>query len=497
MNKVNTNKKVSTNESINFYKKDRANKKVCPFRKAMCLIVLLLSSIVIITGCKNMQNNLTGDIDTGDIDTGDINTGDTDTGDIDTGDIDTGDINTGDTDTGDIHTEDIPSLQLEYIEDDRTEIVIIDHGTASWSYKDHGIESDALHPLDAVGSIPEILNKEEQLEIKLKFSSQPTSYTVRSWILEYKQNSEAYDNFYEEVEINNDAFTVPDDEAGYIYLVHALWPQGNVYYGFNVVNSELNDITTPVIIQDVIIGGMIKGVWMDYEELYNNNGAIDFDGFEYDVYSDSRRIASAIGGPPTSWMSGEPSFEDEYIHEYCIVKLYENENRIKDYDIALKADWDLYPRLFTEDNSKQDYYTDIMKEHLIEVGLENPETTVKQTIKVDLEGDGIDEELIYTDNKIEGTFEEVKKGDNAVLIFRRYVDGKPINQVLDEHIIKEDPEYPSPYRLLFSVDSIADIDGDGVMEIIVNNQYYEGFGWSIYKLKDNQLEQVAANGIGA
>jgi hypothetical protein len=138
-----------------------------------------------------------------------------------------------------------------------------------------------------------------------------------------------------------------------------------------------------------------------------------------------------------------------------------------------------------------------MKDHLIDFGLENPETTVKQTIKVDLEGDGIDEELIYADNKIEGTFEEVKKGDNALLIFRKYVDGKAIDQMLDYNIITEEPEYPSPYRLLYNVMNIVDLDGDGVMEAIVNNQYYEGFGWSIYKLKDNLLEQVAANGIGA
>lgn len=54
-----------------------------------------------------------------------------------------------------------------------------------------------------------------------------------------------------------------------------------------------------------------------------------------------------------------------------------------------------------------------------------------------------------------------------------------------------------PMILLFSVDSIADLDGDGIMELIISSQYYEGFGWSIYKLIDKRLELVASNGMGA
>lgn len=82
-------------------------------------------------------------------------------------------------------------------------------------------------------------------------------------------------------------------------------------------------------------------------------------------------------------------------------------------------------------------------------------------------------------------------------MLRRYVDGKAIDQVLEQHIILEEPEFPSPYRLLYSVDTIADLDGDGIMEVIVFTQYYEGLGWSIYKLIDDRLELVASNGIGA
>jgi hypothetical protein len=433
-----------------------------------------------------------------------------------------------------VPSESIPSLQLEYIKEDTIESINIPRGTASWNYKNRGIEVDAPHPLDAVGSIPEIVKIEDSLEIKLEFSSLPTSYTVRCWALEYIQNNEAYENYYEDVEITNDSFTIPNDKAGYVYLVHALWPQGNAYYGFNVINSlytdddidddidndlddpvsdtdddknidniaenendkKNEDITTPLLVQDLLIGGLNKGEWMYYDEFYNS-GAVNFEGYEYDVYSNNSKVATAKGSLPMNWMTGDTLLGTEYEFGYCIIELYENDNRIDDFDIALKADWDLFPRLYNEDNSENTYYTDLVKNYLIECGIEKPDTTVKQSIRVDLEGDGTDEILINADNKIEGSFDEVKKGDNAVLIFRKFVDGKAIDQILEQYIITEEPEYPSPYRLLYGVETIADLDGDGIMEIIVENSYYEGFGWSIYKLIDNRLELVASNGIGA
>lgn len=411
-------------------------------------------------------------------------------------------------------SDEIPSLQLEYQHNNENNTIIINHGTASWRYKEKGIESDAVHPLDSVASIPEIVTMEDSTEIKLKFSLSPSSYTIRSWTNEYIDNREAYDNYYEDVVVTNDSFVVPNDDEGYTFMVHAFWPQGNAYYGFRVVNRNYNEtkptplekleddettqniINTPVLIDDLLIGGLSKGVWLNYDDFYNS-GVVEFEGFEYDVYSDNVKIATAIGSQPMNWMTGDILSGTEYEQDYCIVELYENDNRINNYDIAIKAGWDLYPRSSYTDNTKEDYYTEIVKDYLIEYGIENPDSTLKQSIRVDLDGDGTDEELIYADNKIEDTFDEIKKGDNAVVIFRRYVDGMPMDQVLDEHIIKEDPEYPSPYRLLFSVDSIADLDGDGIMEVIVESWYYEGFAWSIYKLIGDRLELVASNGIGA
>lgn len=114
-----------------------------------------------------------------------------------------------------------------------------------------------------------------------------------------------------------------------------------------------------------------------------------------------------------------------------------------------------------------------------------------------MDDDGTDEMIIAADNTINDQFEQVKIGDNAVLVFRKVVDGEMKDQIVNEDIRLEDDEYASLYRVLSRVETIADLDGDGIMEVIVRSWYYEGEEWSIYKLIDNRLELLTSNGFGA
>ncbi|NLL00690.1 MAG: hypothetical protein GX271_08535 [Clostridiales bacterium] len=135
-------------------------------------------------------------------------------------------------------TENVPTLQLEYQEDEKIETMTIRHGTATWRYKERGLDADAPHPLDSVAKTPQVRRTDDLSEIKLNFSSPPSSYSVKCWTDDYIDNNEAYYDFYEEVKVSDDTIAIPQDEVGYIYLVEAIWPQGKAHYGFYVVASE-------------------------------------------------------------------------------------------------------------------------------------------------------------------------------------------------------------------------------------------------------------------
>jgi hypothetical protein len=47
------------------------------------------------------------------------------------------------------------------------------------------------------------------------------------------------------------------------------------------------------------------------------------------------------------------------------------------------------------------------------------------------------------------------------------------------------------------VNALVDTNGDGVLEIVVFGQYYEGSWSSVYRVRGTQVEEVLTCGCGA
>lgn len=132
----------------------------------------------------------------------------------------------------------VPTMKLQYTVEGKTEKVSVKHGTSSWNNIFGSRQSDSLHPLDSVGRMQEIEKTDDIKELHIEFSSPPTSYTARRWKESYIRNEDAYENYYERLDVSDNTIYLPDDGRGYIYEVHAIWPQGNVYYAFYVTNDR-------------------------------------------------------------------------------------------------------------------------------------------------------------------------------------------------------------------------------------------------------------------
>ena len=252
---------------------------------------------------------------------------------------------------------------------------------------------------------------------------------------------------------------------------------------------------TPVLIKGLLVGGLNKGKWMPYDDFYAA-GIVDFDGFAYDVYVEDELTGQAEGGLPLSFLTGEPVAPDGDLNELSDVKLYDENGEQVVYDIALNADWELFPRGYERLDTDQPEYLALAEDMIAGTGVEDPVTELKQVISVDLNGDGTDEVLIAADNTADGQFEQAGEGDNAVLIFRKMVDGQPVDQLVDSYILTEDLDYASVYRLLYEVMTCTDLDGDGTLEVVVKSWYYEGVTYSVYRLDGDHLEMAASNGVG-
>ena len=135
-------------------------------------------------------------------------------------------------------------------------------------------------------------------------------------------------------------------------------------------------------------------------------------------------------------------------------------------------------------------YESDVRMFLSERGFPGKTAKLSQLIKTDLDGDGIDEVVI---NAADTERDNARKGEYSLVLVKRGKDGSLIPLNVD--ITEEDSDAPS---LLWdnTVVSIADLDGDGAMEIILYGAYYYGDGWQVFRLGDTKAEPVLTCGCG-
>lgn len=124
-------------------------------------------------------------------------------------------------------------------------------------------------------------------------------------------------------------------------------------------------------------------------------------------------------------------------------------------------------------------------------------TTIKlaQAVRVDLDGDGTEEVLIAATKYASGDVSSsAKVGDYSFILLRKIVDGKVQNTIIAGDFITKKVDFGAPSE--YEISAIADLNGDGRMEIILYSMYYEGSSTGVYELKGNKAVEVAALSVG-
>ena len=186
--------------------------------------------------------------------------------------------------------------------------------------------------------------------------------------------------------------------------------------------------------------------------------------------------------------------------------------------LAMSGGWNAVPRqplVMSPDNGT---YRDIVRKYLERHGLPGVNPQMVQLMKVDLEGDGVDEIIICAQNIVPantGAFNwdlgwplvttgmgfptGSYRGNYSLVLLRKIVNGQVREIPLVSFIAlkdgtPEDAEQVSPP--LAKVCQLADLDGDGVLEIIVANNYYEGYAYEVFAIKGGEAVRVLDNGAG-
>lgn len=263
-----------------------------------------------------------------------------------------------------------------------------------------------------------------------------------------------------------------------------------VMMGLLVGGNESSRAAAPTVypIMDIssgyLLGGSAGGKWVKPAVVA---GAVK-GGEKYRIYGPVGYLGQGVGGKAES--IGVPCEETFQVGMTASFKT--------DTAIATSGSWPAMPRLPRSLSTNQAVYIKAVSDLLKQKGIAAPHVKIDQLWRVDLEGDKVDEVLIsasyHADAQDNSPIPSVEAGDYSIVFMRKVVKGTVQTVMLasDVQLKKIDFSAPITYR----IENVLDLNGDGVMEVVVHGEYYEGSWGSVFQVKGTQVEEVLTDGCG-
>jgi len=232
-----------------------------------------------------------------------------------------------------------------------------------------------------------------------------------------------------------------------------------------------------------LIGGVKNQKWLSVSELK------PFDKYprNYQVFSLSSAVAEISSGKPE-----EISYPCEGEYQLKLA----NKSSVFSTAIA-NASWKPLPIVLKKLSPDNKTYIKVVNDLLINAGIAKPVVQIKQVLKADVQSDGVDEVFIvasyFSDASSNAQLNEIpsyaKAGDYSIVIYRHLMDGQIHNEVVVSDIhtqVTSSEQQAPPNPIEFAINSILDLNGDGVMDVSVDAEMHEGQWSTVYELENNQ-----------
>lgn len=165
--------------------------------------------------------------------------------------------------------------------------------------------------------------------------------------------------------------------------------------------------------------------------------------------------------------------------------------------IAVSAVNNPRPRAVEVLNPQAKLYKEAAAQLLKRRGIDDNDADVVQVIRADLDDDRKNEVIVVAERLADPKTLYAEVGDYSLVFLRRVVDERLTTTVVEESIPVARPE-ETPFITSQRLAAVADLNGDGRMELAVSGRYYEGAGVNFYELKpDGTIAEVMRSGCGA
>ncbi len=166
-----------------------------------------------------------------------------------------------------------------------------------------------------------------------------------------------------------------------------------------------------------------------------------------------------------------------------------------EFGVAVGGSFDPQPRPVSKQDPEHEQYRRQVADYLTAQGIAEPVVQIQQVMQADLDGDGSREILIGAtrfDTPNGSVSPNAAAGDYSVVLLLREGQATPV--ALASNVFPEAREFIAPQRFLVS--GVADLNGDGRMEVVVDAAYYEGVFISVYDVLGAEPKIVLGTGCG-
>jgi len=246
--------------------------------------------------------------------------------------------------------------------------------------------------------------------------------------------------------------------------------------------------TKVVPIVDMKIGGLLGGV--------QNGKFLDAQTTVQKLVAEQNYTLYLFGGTNEKLKLKKPIATMDVCQDFLAVDMDQTEYTTNVYEkggVALGEgfSWNPQPRASKAIDLNNAEYKKIVTNFLRTKRITQPNLLkLKQAVRVDLDGDGT-EEVILTASRIveyEDRKKNVKYDEYSVVLIRKIVGKVTQNILLDGNFYPKNPYEYDSYN--YTVSSIADLNGDGKMEIVLHAQFYEGSATQVYEMVGNKAVEV-------
>ncbi len=233
-----------------------------------------------------------------------------------------------------------------------------------------------------------------------------------------------------------------------------------------------------------LLGGVQGGAWRSASEA----AAALRGGETYRLFTGQGAAGTSAGAKPE--LAGAPCDDETFV-----VPL-QPKPAARSNVFAIGGAWNPLPRVATAASTDSEVYRAAIAEVIKANGIASPEVRLTAVLRVDLEGNGVDEVVISAARyEAESPQPSVRAGDYSLVVLRQVVNGQVKTTLLGGEFYPRASDFAAPS--VYSIAGVLDLNGDGQLEIIMDSAYYEGAGTAVFDVIGGEPTLVIGAGCGA